>query len=109
MEIQYGSSLNTSFCAHLRNVLKEFVFINKDSVSDAQVFWDAVKGFIRKNSISFPSSQNRAQLRANKTDLLIHKARQSHYLDRSKPSFLPASKLRNNNRLADIPIYQIPY
>ena len=133
--------LNPSFCDQFRNSLKEFIRINKDSVSDVRILWDATKGFIRNNSISFASAQNRARLReltnleqtysslihqqhvsfsadrdreisivkvqlngliAKRSEFLIHRSRQSHYLDGSKPSFLLASKLRNNDRLAEI-------
>ena len=136
---------NSSFCEQFRNSLKEFLCFNKDSVPDARILWDATKGFIRNNSISFASAQNKARLReityleqtyaslihqqhtnysverdreismvkiqlngiiSKRSEFLIHRSRQSHYLDGSRPSFLLASKLRNNDRLADIPSIQ---
>lgn len=36
--------------------------INKDSVDDFQIFWDAIKGFIINNTTAFASGLNKSQL-----------------------------------------------
>lgn len=42
-------------------------------------------------------------LNLKRGEFLVHRARQSSYIDGSSPSFLLASKIRTNERLADIP------
>ncbi len=126
------------FGIQFRKGLKEFLSINKGSVSDARILWDATKGFIRNNSIAFASGHNRRQLEEmnnlghhlcsliqqqhnsfsvemekelsmiimkfnsllrQRSEFLINRVRQPHCLDGSKPSFLLAGELRNNECL----------
>lgn len=53
---------NENFCEQFELEILEFLKINRQSVNDAQFLWDAVKGFIRNNAISFASKLNKEQL-----------------------------------------------
>ncbi len=44
-----------NFCSQFRNTFAEFIEINQGSVDDLRTLWNAVKGFIRNNSISYAS------------------------------------------------------
>ncbi len=44
-----------NFCSQFRNKFAEFIEINQGSVDDPRSLWNAVKGFIRNNSISYAS------------------------------------------------------
>uniref|UniRef100_A0A8C1LC25 Reverse transcriptase domain-containing protein n=1 Tax=Cyprinus carpio TaxID=7962 RepID=A0A8C1LC25_CYPCA len=44
-----------NFCSQFRNKFAEFIEINQGSVDDPRTLWNAVKGFIRNNSISYAS------------------------------------------------------
>ncbi len=47
------------FCDQFRSKLHEFIDINKGSVNDPWILWEATKGFIRIFSISFASFQQK--------------------------------------------------
>ncbi len=49
------------FCSQYRNKFAEFIEINQGSVDDPRTHWNAVKGFIRNNSISYASSEKPTQ------------------------------------------------
>uniref|UniRef100_A0AAR2L069 Endonuclease/exonuclease/phosphatase domain-containing protein n=1 Tax=Pygocentrus nattereri TaxID=42514 RepID=A0AAR2L069_PYGNA len=51
------------YCAQFKNELKEFITINQGSVDDPRILWDAVKGLIRNNSISYASWNNKQRLK----------------------------------------------
>lgn len=136
---------NKVYCDQFRYAFKDFMLFNKNSVRDIRFLWDAIKGFVRNNTISFASAQNKSHLKritdletrlsslihdqqlafepiieqqlqlvkadlnlllAQRSEFLIHRARQVQYLDGNKPSYLLASKLRNNDNSADIPSIQ---
>lgn len=44
---------NEDFITQLRAGLIEFININQNSVSDLDMLWESIKGFLRNNSISF--------------------------------------------------------
>lgn len=46
------------FCDQFRTKLCDFIGINKGSVDDAQILWEAKKVFIRSFSISYASQKN---------------------------------------------------
>ena len=51
-----------SFKAQFLYHLKEFIDINKGSVEDARILWDATKGFIRSNATLYSSTLRKARL-----------------------------------------------
>ena len=54
---------NPTFCEQFKSELDFFLKINGNSVEDFRVLWDAIKGFIRNNSIAFASGLNKSQLK----------------------------------------------
>lgn len=114
---------------------------NKNTVSDVRYLWDAVKGFIRNNTIAFASARNKAyhqelsrleskqslliaeqqdnydqerekelgKVRADlnalfrrKAEFLVHRVRQTEYLNGNIPSYVLARKIHSNDQKADI-------
>lgn len=54
---------NQAFCEQFQNELSYFIMINKNSVDDFRVFWDAIKGFGRNNTTAFASGLNKLHLK----------------------------------------------
>lgn len=44
-----------------KHSVNNFLMINKNSVDDFQIIWDAIKGFIRNNATAFASGLNKSQ------------------------------------------------
>lgn len=133
---------NKEYCDQFRSAFEDFMLFNKNLISDTRFLWDAIKGFVRNNTISFALARNKSYLKsvtdletslsslirdqqhafdpvveqhlqlvksnlnlllAQRSEFLIHRARQTQYLDGNKSSYLLASRLRNNDSSADIP------
>ena len=63
---------NDDYKSQFLSQLKEFLDFNLGSVDDSSILWDAVKGFIRSNTIRFASNLRKdraAKLQALEADL----------------------------------------
>lgn len=54
---------NPAFCSQFQSELHHFLVINRNSVNDFRILWDAVKGFIRNNTTAFASGLNKSNLK----------------------------------------------
>lgn len=74
---------NEDYKTQFLSQLKDFLGFNLGSVDDSRVLWNAVKGFIRSNTICFASNLHRARtakLQALEVDLArLDAALQSNY------------------------------
>ncbi len=52
---------NENFIGQFKSSLEEFISINRDSVDDPRVVWEAVKGFIRGKCTSLASNLNKSR------------------------------------------------
>lgn len=52
---------NEDYKTQFLSQLKDFLHFNLGSVDDARILWNAVKGFIRNNTICFASNLHKAR------------------------------------------------
>ena len=55
---------DAAFSPQFKSKLHEFITLNHGSVEDPRILWNALKGFIRNNSIAYASSINKTRLQS---------------------------------------------